>query len=141
MKRLILKRFSSSLDVTFGAVLDVNTGLPICLTLENPYKSNLTDISSIPTGLYKVSYRKGDKKFPFQVLDVFGRSGIMIHTGNLEKHTKGCILPGMSIGTLDGKPAVLSSGQAMDILIKYVEESDFELEVKSCWKVLLLFLG
>jgi hypothetical protein len=81
-----------------------------CVTLENPWKKNVPKISCIPIGLYKVerklSPRWGDS---FQVMDVDGRTHIVIHNGNVEANTLGCILLGRTFGELDGEPAVLIS--------------------------------
>lgn len=44
------------------------------------------------------------------------RSAVLIHAGNRDEQTLGCILVGMSRGTLGGEPAVLDSKAAMDAL-------------------------
>lgn len=63
--------------------------------LELPDKDNKRRISRIPAGEYKVVRRWSSKyKNHFHVLDVEGRSYILIHPGNYYTHTKGCILVG-----------------------------------------------
>ncbi|MCK5601902.1 hypothetical protein KAR91_08540 [Candidatus Pacearchaeota archaeon] len=70
----------------------------------------MPNISCIPTGLYKVerklSPRWGDS---FQVMGVAGRTHIVIHNGNIEANTLGCILLGRTFGKLNGEPAVMIS--------------------------------
>jgi len=41
------------------------------------------------------------------------RSAVLFHEGNLDEHTLGCILVGLSRGVLAGEPAVLRSREAM----------------------------
>jgi hypothetical protein len=41
---------------------------------------------------------------------------VLIHTGNTTDDIRGCILVGMMHSVLDGKPAVLRSGDAMTLL-------------------------
>ena len=74
-----------------------------CYTLENPWKENQTYVSSIPEGVYRmglrespVVYRTSNKQFSlgWEVRDVPGRTFIMVHPGNYERHTEGCILVG-----------------------------------------------
>ena len=64
-------------------------------TLELPYLDNQKQISCIPCGDYKVIKRKS-KKYGnhFHVLDVPNRSYILIHNGNFNYQTKGCVLIG-----------------------------------------------
>lgn len=69
----------------------------VCYTLERPWLWNQQEISCIPTGVYW-----GDLKFENQngwkirIDKVKGRRGILMHAGNWEINTKGCILLGMS---------------------------------------------
>jgi hypothetical protein len=74
-----------------------------CLTLENPWKSNQTSVSCIPEGVYKLKLRDspvvlrttaGAFKRGWEVADVRDRTFIMVHPGNWERNTEGCILPG-----------------------------------------------
>lgn len=64
-------------------------------TLELPDRDNQTSISRIPAGKYKVVKRWSKKyKNHFHVLDVEGRTWILVHAGNYYTHTRGCILVG-----------------------------------------------
>ena len=64
-------------------------------TLELAYRNNMREISSIPTGKYRVEKRASVKYGShFHVLGVSGRTLILIHVGNYHINTKGCILVG-----------------------------------------------
>ena len=110
---LVLLRVENLDIVTRGVLLA--EGKFLCLTLENPWRDNEVNVSCVPEGLYTVvkyySHRHGET---FKVIDVPGRSGIIFHKGNVEEDTEGCILLGMEIGTIEGRPAVMQSKTAME---------------------------
>ncbi len=93
---------------TFGVWLLNNQ--PMAVTLEPYHRENERNISCIPSGQYIMervnSPTYGDT---FEVTNVQGRSKILIHWGNLDDNTEGCILLGESLGLLNGDWAVLSS--------------------------------
>jgi hypothetical protein len=67
-------------------------------TLERPWKGNARGISCIPIGVYPVIVAPSDhfgRPMP-HLLDVPGRSDILIHPGNTVADIRGCILVGMS---------------------------------------------
>lgn len=131
MKKLRLKRISENPYITFGVLLDDSTGLPICLTLENPYLQNEKNISSIPEGNYFCKPYSSEKyKDVYVVCNVPNREGILFHIGNTENHTKGCILPGMKYGYLNDDLAVLNSFEAMEEIRKIVQDDNFILVVE-----------
>lgn len=72
------------------------------VTLELPDRDNKKNISRIPAGTYTVKKRKS-KRFGehFHVLDVEGRSLILIHVGNYYRQTEGCILIGQGFADID----------------------------------------
>lgn len=134
---LVLQRFAETDDGVIGR-------MGPWYTLEEEAKGNQTSISDIPAGEYTCRrriYNKGGYE-TFEVTDVPGRSAILIHRGNTEEHTEGCILLGMKVGTLpvakpeDGEPArhkiaVLSSGVAHRAFMALQEGTDeFRLTVK-----------
>ena len=129
MKRIELLRVSDSPLCTRGVLKD--QGEPFLVTLENPWRFNKPSISCIPCGTYIVEPFDSDSHHnAYLVTGVHGRSGILFHPGNIEDHTEGCILPGLSFGELEGQPAVLHSQQSMKVLENHVGRENFILTVK-----------
>lgn len=98
-------------DRTLGSIISPEGGL-IAKTLELPWLENARGKSCIPEATYHVIYSKAVAKdnpdtpidesggriyrpYPhYIVLDVKGRSGILIHRGTNPSHSLGCILVG-----------------------------------------------
>ena len=107
----------------------------VCDTLENPYLDNQRNISSIPSGQYKVRLRLARESatrdyLHLLVQEVKGRSYILFHKGNTAKDTSGCILVGLS----REQNRVNNSKKAMDLLIKEIlilGGEDIELTIKN----------
>ena len=99
-------------------------------TLELPDLGNQQNISCIPEGKYEV-HRIYSPKFGkcFHVQDVPGRSEILIHKGNYNKDTHGCILIGMGHADIndDGTIDVIESTHAMEKLQSVITEDIFTL--------------
>lgn len=132
--RLLLERIDGSKVQTIGRMyaLDKNdTSVYNCPTLELPWRENKNSISCIPEGTYKV-VKRISKKFGehFHVLDVEGRSYILIHKGNYYTDIRGCILVGKDLSDInrDGHIDVVSSGSAMEDLLKIMPE-EFTLTI------------
>lgn len=85
------------------------------VTLEPSDHLNKANISSIPTGQYDVMpYSSAKYPHVYQVMDVPGRTKILMHKGNTRAHTLGCIILGAKAGYLRGdrkQRAVLNSGE------------------------------
>jgi hypothetical protein len=96
----------------------------VCVTAEEQDMGNARNVSCIPAGTYPlrrtIYYKHG---YPtYEVADVPGRSRILIHPGNTEEDSQGCILLGLRPGKLrvrdedsgrmELKTAVLSSQAA-----------------------------
>ena len=113
MADVILTRFLYGQEATFGTM---HYGeLPICCTLELPWKQNKSRISCIPTGLYKtVVYQSPTKGKVWLLKDVPGRSMIEIHIGNFPKDILGCIAVGDSF--FRDRPGVLNSKKTFDFM-------------------------
>jgi len=128
---ITLTRLTYQNDSTLGILAHDNNLL--CFTLENPWQKNRTNISCIPEGSYKCEPHEGTKhKETWILTNVPDRSGIIIHAGNTESDTRGCILPGSVIGSLEGKRAVLGSRIALNKLRDYIGINNrFDLIIKS----------
>lgn len=75
--------------------IHTSDGTEVCKTLELPWDRNKRSISCIPCGNYVVTdYTSVKYPSAFIVLNVPGRSAILIHAGNYVTHTEGCILVG-----------------------------------------------
>lgn len=92
---ITLKRVGVCRHGTFGVL--IKDGLPLCVTLEDLWKLNQTNISCIPPGTYKCVRFDGAKFKGVWILQgVPARSYILIHSGNTSNDTHGCILVGDS---------------------------------------------
>jgi hypothetical protein len=116
-------RFSSGTDSTNGILLELNRHASslysegyrckrtfLAYTLEDEYrKEKKYGETRIPNGTYKLALRKTggyhqkyNKRFPnihvgmLHVIDVPGFEYILIHCGNTDEHTAGCLLVGDS---------------------------------------------
>lgn len=127
-----LFRISDTPSAKIGAL--VINGAPFCATLEDPWHDNQKSKSCIPVGHY-ILQRYISSKFgeTFIVLDlekrqVAGRSGILVHWGNLPEDTTGCVLLGQEFGEIGGEPAILDSKRAHRRFMaemKGINECDF----------------
>lgn len=93
MLRLVRDAFTNY-DTT--GVLYGNSGRPIAFTLEDPIVARPGSKPCIPYGEYPVVLAMSSRynRIMPRLEHVPGRSGILIHTGNTEKDTTGCILVG-----------------------------------------------
>ena len=116
-------RFSNGTDSTNGMLLELDRHAPakyaegyrckrtfLAYTLEDEYrKDKVYGETRIPNGTYKLALRKTggyhqkySKRFPdihigmLHVTDVPGFEYILIHCGNTDEHTAGCLLVGDS---------------------------------------------
>ena len=134
MKTLTLKRISEIEDGIFGVMLDGN--IPFAVTLERNWLDNQNNISCIPTGSYRCVRRLYHKHgyWTFEVTGVPGRTSILIHSGNTEDDSMGCILLGESYGDLKNKVAILASKVAFFEFMSRLEGQDeFTLVVEKCY--------
>ena len=110
--KLKVLRFSSQEDSTSGLLfLDGKNGLKfLCYTLEDEYrKDKIMGETRVPAGTYKIELRteggfhaRYKKKYGsmhkgmLHVTNVPNFKWILIHTGNTDEHTAGCLLVGDS---------------------------------------------
>lgn len=115
MQNFTLRRTGSRPDGTFGALVDED-GNQLCVTCEPPWRGNGPD-SCVPPGDY-VCIRHDSPEHPwtFELTGVPGRTEILIHTGNTENDSRGCIVVGDGTGTINGLPAVLNSVRTLNKL-------------------------
>jgi hypothetical protein len=135
MRKVRIERYDSNGERTLGRVFF--DGVPKMSSYELPWKNNEKSTSCIPIGMYRcarhISEAYPERRLAYVVKDVPGRQGILFHSGNTFKDTQGCILLGMSIGTLQVSgnyvDAVLSSQGAMSELHDFAVGKEFTLEV------------
>ena len=136
MRRLRLRRTRFDPDRTEGELLDED-GERLCYTLEPGWSD--TDFPKVDAGFYH-SVRHGSRKYgqtwALEGVDVthwqtpgIARSAVLLHRGNVDEETRGCILPGLKRGKLNGEPAVLRSKDAMDVLRTEIGDAEFYLTI------------
>ena len=110
--KLEVLRFSSQKDSTSGLLFDVTGGGRefLCYTIEDEHREEkVFGETRVPAGTYKITLRtvggfhgRYVKKYGemhkgmLWVRDVPGFEYILIHTGNTDEHTAGCLLLGDS---------------------------------------------
>ena len=109
--KLEVLRISSEFDSTSGLVFDTTDGRKfLCYSLEDEYRNyKVKHETRVPAGTYQIQLRKvggfnaryakkyGDfHKGMLHVQDVPGFEYILIHTGNTDEHTSGCLIVGDS---------------------------------------------
>ena len=107
--KLQVIRFSSQKDSSNGLLFDVTNGVKfLCYTLEEEKRDKkVMKETRIPAGTYQIKLRteggyhnrysskhKGMHKGMLWLQDVPGFEWILIHTGNTDEHTAGCLLVG-----------------------------------------------
>jgi len=99
-----------------------------CFTLELPWIDNLTNISCIPAGMYRVTkYESPSKGSVLLLHDVPNRTYVEIHSGNYTSQIDGCILVGDGIKYLnnDTIPDVTNSKKTLRKLLDLVPKETF----------------
>lgn len=129
---LTLKRTSDDGKRTMGQMVVGGTTL---FTLEEPWKDNARGISCVPPGTYPVVPHGWDGepvkfKRAYRLTNTGPRVAILIHSGNTTDDIEGCILVGMTKGTLKGKDAVLRSREALDLLRSFIGKNGFTLVIE-----------
>ena len=127
---IYLWRDKQTLDCCQGTLITPKGNFQV---LERPWLDNRRNISCIPPGRYLVKFMKrsasGKYKNCYHIQNVPGRSGILIHQGNIVDHTKGCLLVGKKRGWLNKKRAVFNSRSALRKLVSVLGKRDFELTI------------
>ena len=130
---LLLSRIATNDSGTFGVLLWNNQ--PFALSLEDPWRNNKQNISSIPAGTY-LCKRVNSPKFgdTFEITGVQNRTHILFHKGNTHEDTEGCILIGEEFGILTGEPALLSSSKGFSEFQRLTSNIElFILGIREYW--------
>ena len=108
--KLQVLRFSSQADSTSGLLFEVTEVKKhfLCYTLEDERRVlKVRGETRVPAGIYKIELRneggfhqRYTKKYPgihrgmLHIIDVPNFEYILIHTGNTDEHTAGCLIVG-----------------------------------------------
>lgn len=132
--KAILTRINDNGIQTTGVFDMYNEGKnSICYSLELPWKDNKQNASCIPKGTYKCSIYNSTKYGKvYQIKNVFGRTGILIHSGNFKDQTKGCVLLGSELRDInkDGQKDVTNSKLTLSKMLLFFGGKDFTLIIK-----------
>lgn len=128
MRAVTLTRAFSSEAFTIGMLQIKGLQHDPIFTLENPWLNNKRSISCIPTGVYKTVPFSGTKyNSVYQLLNVPSRSYILIHSGNFERNTSGCLLLGLGASYIGDEFGVTSSKKAVEYFKGLIGDHPFEL--------------
>lgn len=124
-----LFRYSVVEEGAFGVLLRDDLS-PIALTLERTFE-NLRVV--IPDGVHRctrTTYHKGG--YETYEIEVEGHKRVLLHRGNTELDSLGCVLVGTTIGYLGNKLAVLGSAAGFGAFLLATDHADtFDLEVRT----------
>jgi len=100
------------------------------VTLELSWKNNEKNISCIPMGVYSCSVRYSEKYGKHLLVHlVRDRSMILMHSGNFNTQTKGCILVGERFAYINGDDNI-DVANSRNTLAKMIELIDNDEEIK-----------
>jgi len=145
--KILVRRFLSNKNETLGVMLI--DGLPVAWTCEDEHREKkVMEETRIPAGTYKIRLRKEgghhvkySKLFPglhkgmLELQDVPNFKFILIHIGNTDDDSAGCILVGMQPSPLGNQLSVSNSTLAYkniySIIIKAINEGeDVEITIE-----------
>lgn len=96
-----------------------------CYSLELPWKDNKRNESRIPEGSYFAA-KHNSPKFgkTIWLQNIPDRTEILIHKGNFNRDTKGCILVGTDLVDIDGdgNKDVTNSSRTLEKLLNLIEK-------------------
>jgi hypothetical protein len=124
MKAVLSRTYKPNQTLGRLIVLDGDIKRLELVTLELPDNGNQKNVSCIPEGVYNVDrFYSASRGLCFYVKNVPNRTAILIHSGNYNKDTRGCILPGLYFEDLndDDLIDVAESRAALSRLINTVE--------------------
>ena len=103
--------------------------------LEPYHRENEKNISSIPAGMYRMK-RVNSPRFgkTFEICDVFGRTHILIHSGNIDDNTQGCVLIGKQFAFWNDEEGIGRSRQAFKEFMNCMDGHETAtLIIKECY--------
>lgn len=139
MRTATLTRTRTGGQGTFGTL--ALEGLTLH-TAELPDRDNQRNVSCIPAGDYACRMVRSPRFGTVYLVDaVPGRSGVLIHGGNLagdtalgwRTHSHGCILPGLHLGRLGDQRAVLCSRPALGRFMAALAGEPFTLQIREAF--------
>ena len=142
MITVTLTRLNDDTKQTLGVLsfTKLNGQLYVCKTLELPWKNNTASKSCIPLGTYPCKYtqsarmtvKKGQPVFTYEVLNVRGRAGIRIHSANYFHDLLGCIALGDANADIDGdgETDILHSAVTIAAFEQLLNHQDFTLVIQ-----------
>ena len=134
---ITLQRMGSTPWGTFGTLrLPDGSAFP---TVEPRWEYNAVGKSCIPAGVYAMAMRSspmvartsgGEFQRGWEIAGVPGRSLIMIHPGNWQHDSNGCVLVGRAHDVITGKPGVTASRAAFkDLMQRLGRRESWRIEI------------
>ncbi|WP_139959161.1 DUF5675 family protein [Flavicella sediminum] len=135
IEELLLDRYSKGEVQTIGKLFGLGTAKQIifeCDTLELPWKDNRQNVSCIEPKVYWVEKRWSEAhKWHIHILDVTGRTWILIHPANFVEELRGCIAPGkIDYLNTDDRIDVKKSRDTLDALLEMLPDRKVKLTIK-----------
>lgn len=141
--KLLLKRIAKKANYTIGNLYingewfsntleDTDRGLTQSMSLEEIKKKKIYGKTAIPTGTYQIDMNTVSPKFknrawakPYEgkiprLIDVPGYEGVLLHPGNSEEDSLGCVL----VGKNKVKGKVVESQATFHKLMKELKEKN-----------------
>ena len=125
MKRATILRMIHE-EGAFG-MLCGNDGLPFAVTLERTFENQRVVIQDGVHIAKKTKYLKGGYE-TFEI-EVPGHDRVLLHKGNVETDSLGCVLIGEAFENIEGKPGISQSSHGFtEFWEKYKDENIIEID-------------
>lgn len=101
--------------------------LKVCSTIELPWRGNARNVSCIPEGRYRLSWRYTERhREHLLVNDVASRDGILIHPANNARlELRGCIAPVLELtGPGMGRHSRLANARLKAMVLEAIERGE-----------------
>lgn len=134
MRNMEIIRITSSMVHGTRGVMVIDRQ-PLGVTLELPWRMNVSFKSCIPIGDYICArFTSGRYGETFIVMGVYDREGILFYPGNFLVDTDGSIIPGLSFCKANEEELVQYSKRAFDRMMKRLSGSDtFRLTIRNAF--------